>query len=113
MSDSVGSSVARMEDSIQLPRKNGELVFESPWEARAFGIAVALSETGQYPWRDFGEALASEVRRAENEQEDSTYYERWLRALHGVAVVKGLVSEEEVLEKARETAADDHHHTSS
>ena len=100
-----------MEDSIQLPRKNGELVFESPWEARAFGIAVALSEAGQYPWRDFGEALASEVRRAEDEQEDSTYYERWLKALHKVAVVKGLVSVEEVLEKARDTAAeDDHHH---
>ena len=98
-----------MEDSIQLPRKNGALVFESPWEARAFGIAVVLSEAGQYPWRVFGEALASEVRRAEDQQEDSTYYERWLRALHEVALVKGLVSEEEVLERARETARQDEH----
>lgn len=99
-----------MADPIQLPRKNGELVFESPWEARAFGIAVALSEAGQYPWRDFSAALASEVRRAEAAQEDSAYYERWLRALHKVAVEKGLVREEEVLERARETAVEDDRH---
>ena len=111
MSDPVDRTVAHMEGSIQLPRKNGELVFESPWEARAFGIAVALSEADQYPWRVFGEALANEVRRAEDEQEDSTYYERWLRALCKVAVVKGLVSEEQILERARHTAVeDDHHH---
>ena len=59
MTDSIDGTVAHMEVSIQLPRQNGELVFESPWEARAFGIAVALSEAGQYPWPDFSAALAS------------------------------------------------------
>ena len=24
-----------------LPRRNGELVFEAPWESRAFGLAAA------------------------------------------------------------------------
>ena len=28
------------------PRANGELVFEAPWESRAFGVAVALHESG-------------------------------------------------------------------
>ena len=28
------------------PRRNGELVFEVPWESRAFGVALALCEAG-------------------------------------------------------------------
>ena len=28
------------------PRDNGELVFEAPWESRAFGVAVALHDAG-------------------------------------------------------------------
>ena len=31
-------------DSLAVPRKNGELVFEAPWEGRVFGMAVALSD---------------------------------------------------------------------
>jgi hypothetical protein len=29
-------------DDESLPRDNGELVFEAPWQARALAIAVAL-----------------------------------------------------------------------
>ena len=111
MSDAIDGSVATMDESIQLPRRNGELVFESPWEARAFGIAVALNENGNYPWKDFSAALATEIQRAEGAQEDSVYYERWLRALQKIAVEKGLVSEREIRQKTEETAeAEDHQH---
>ena len=34
--------ISTMDEQVALPRKNGELVFEAPWEARAFGLAVAL-----------------------------------------------------------------------
>ena len=43
VSGSADRLIANMEGSAALPRKNGELVFEAPWEGRAFGIAVALS----------------------------------------------------------------------
>ena len=36
--------VAVMEGAAALPRKNGELVFEEPWQGRVFGMAVALHE---------------------------------------------------------------------
>jgi predicted DCC family thiol-disulfide oxidoreductase YuxK len=35
------------------PRSNGELLFQRPWEGRAFGIAIALSKKGHYEWEDF------------------------------------------------------------
>ena len=37
-----------MEGDVALPRPNGELVFSTPWEGRAFGIAVALKNAGLY-----------------------------------------------------------------
>ena len=37
-----------MEAKNALPRENGELVFQAPWEARAFGLAVALNEKDLY-----------------------------------------------------------------
>ncbi len=39
-----------MEGDVALPRSNGELVFNVPWEGRAFGIAVALKDSGLYRW---------------------------------------------------------------
>ena len=35
-----------MEGQAALPRKNGELVFDEPWQGRVFGMAVALHERG-------------------------------------------------------------------
>ncbi len=40
-----------------LPRKNGELVFNEPWEGRAFGLAAALTEGGVTTGRSFVTSL--------------------------------------------------------
>lgn len=44
------------------PRKSGELVFETPWEARVFGIAVSLCEQGLYQWDEFRRCLIAEIQ---------------------------------------------------
>jgi len=59
--------ITAMDEQVALPRKNGELVFEAPWEARAFGLAVALNEAGVYPWRDFSQGLAAETAALEQQ----------------------------------------------
>ena len=45
--------ITEMQGELALPRSNGELVFDAPWEGRAFGIAVALNESGAYEWGEF------------------------------------------------------------
>ena len=111
MSKPLESSISEMRGDTALPRENGELVFENPWEARAFGIAVALNEQGTYPWRDFSSGLADEIGSAESNDVDSTYYERWLASLERMAIAKGLISEAELESKARKISkADDHYH---
>src|SRR4028119_342797 len=53
--------VADMGGTAALPRKNGELVFETPWESQAFGMAIALYERGHFDWEEFGGRASSEV----------------------------------------------------
>ena len=85
-----------MKEEIALPRKNGELIFDAPWEARAFGLAVALNEEGGYPWQSFSQSLAEEIATAESSGDPSTYYERWLATLEKIAVANGLVTDKEL-----------------
>ena len=83
-----------------LPRKNGELVFATPWQGRAFGMAVALNEGGAYPWDDFRERLVTEIAAAEARGEDgAAYYERWLAAFERLLAERGLITPEELEER--------------
>ncbi len=69
--------------SAAIPRSNGELVFDAPWHARAFGMAVSLCQDGQFDWSDFQQAISEEIARTGQQGVDE-YYECWLAALSKV-----------------------------
>ena len=104
MTSSPDRRIANMVGSSALPRKNGELVFEAPWEGRAFGIAVALGDQGLYEWRDFSQRLAAEIVDTPDESR-SSYYEQWLAALEKLALEKGLLTREELERRTDELAS--------
>lgn len=106
MSDARDRKREQMSENFALPRSNGELIFASPWEARAFGMAVALNDEGVYAWRELSAGLAA----AERAGSESTYYERWLQALESLALAHGLVTESELEAKMTDLTHDDHHH---
>jgi nitrile hydratase accessory protein len=103
-----------------LPRRNGELVFEAPWEARAFGVAVALCREHGLDWDEFRGRLIAEIGAWEAEHGAATegwsYYERWLAALERLVVERGLVAPAELDTRTAEIAHavahehDDHDH---
>ena len=67
------------------PRCNGELVFDNPWESRAFGIVMSLYEVHLFTWPQFRGALIARLRRWQAEADEGssfTYYEHWLRRPH-------------------------------
>lgn len=97
--------IANMGAQAALPRKNGELVFEAPWEGRAFGLAVALNNDGHYGWRGFRDRLVVEIAAAEKSGVPSSYYEQWLASLEKLVVAKGLVSADELDARTAEYAA--------
>ena len=47
-----------------IPRRNGEPVFNEPWESRVFGAAVALCERGLFEWDEFRDRLIAEIASA-------------------------------------------------
>ena len=90
------------------PRKNGELVFDAPWQGRAFGIAVALRDQGRYEWDEFRERLIAEIAKWEGAHPDGagwSYYARWLAALEGLLSDKGICPSSLLEVRAEELAA--------
>lgn len=68
-------------------------VFNEPWEAQAFAMAVSLNAKGIFTWTEWAQALAREIA-AHPEQ---AYYESWLRTLERLVEEKQVMSEEERL----------------
>ena len=97
---SVDRSIAYLEGEAALPRKNGELVFQAPWEGRAFGLAVVLSDRGEYEWDNFRSRLVEQIGRG-----GKSYYESWLAALASVLVARGILTAAEVERRTAEYAA--------
>jgi nitrile hydratase accessory protein len=111
MAGVVDRDVANMRGKEALPRKNGELVFEAPWQARAFGIAIALAQQGRYPWDDFRRQLIASIAEAEHaalavdESAATRYYEQWLASLERVLQDRGLCSPDELERRTAEFAS--------
>jgi nitrile hydratase accessory protein len=78
-------------------RLDGEQVFSAPWEARAFALALKLSEAGHFTWDEFRERLIAEVgasdkiRARDGTSDHGEYYEHFLRALEKLLAEKQLV----------------------
>lgn len=87
--------IGNMEGAAALPRSNGELVFQAPWEGRAFGLAVSLYDSGRYPWADFSQRLVTELA-GDSEGSPERYYEHWLAAFARLMLDQGVLSADEL-----------------
>ena len=106
--ESLDDQIAYMEGDAALPRANGELVFHEPWEGRAFGLAVAMHQGDLYVWDEFRDELVAEIAHAEQNGEDSSYYERWLESIQLIAQRKGFITPEEIETRAALFASDEY-----
>lgn len=100
----VGDARRRVEQLLTELPDGQQLSFSQPWELRAFALAVAAYENGQYDWSEFQLALIGAIRRWEGSAEDSPwrYYDRWLEALETVLTGTGVLADTEL--EAREHA---------
>ena len=95
------------------PRRNGELVFEAPWESRAFGLALSLCDAGAFTWEEFRAALIGEIADWEaraSADEPYSYYARWQAALERVLAGKDVCSGSELEDRVGAYAARPHGH---
>ena len=68
-----------MDGPEALPRRNGELVFDAPWQGRALAMAIAL--TRDVGWERFRTELVAAIRA----DPDAPYWESWVAALEALA----------------------------
>lgn len=83
-----------------------EAVFTEPWEARAFAVAVALCEAGQFQWAEFQRKLIDEIGASEKSGGVTSggpdYYRHWLAALTRLLEAKGIVGGAELAARIAE-----------
>ena len=79
---------------IEAAQLDPDHVFSAPWEARAFALALKLSESGHFTWDEFRERLMAEVgasdkiRARDGTSDQGEYYEHFLRALERIVEEK-------------------------
>ena len=86
-----------------IPNPSGEdrsmPVFQAPWEAYAFALAVQLSEQGIFDWSEWSEALTAEIRDAGEDDQGGQYYHYWMAALEKLLTQHGIISEKALQER--------------
>jgi hypothetical protein len=96
VTDLVSPMVREMAGAVALPRQNGELVFDAPWQGRALGMAIGITNSLDTGWESFRQ----ELMRAVAEVPDRPYYESWLAALEVLVTKQGLIADGELARRA-------------
>jgi nitrile hydratase accessory protein len=81
---------------MSAPPGGASPVFNAPWEAQAFAMAVALHERGVFSWQEWADTLAAVIAEVKQRGEPDTgadYYRHWLTALERITLRQGLVSD--------------------
>ena len=93
----VDAAVTAMTGAAAPPRRNGELVFDAPWQGRAFGMAVGIVERLGLEWKAFQQRLIAEIAAHPEEP----YYDCWVAAVERLVLDSGAVTAGE-MEASRE-----------
>jgi nitrile hydratase accessory protein len=94
-----------IDDLPALPRDQEGPVFNGPWEAQAFALAVRLSEVGCFTWSEWVKIFSQEIKTAQKQGDPdlgNTYYHHWLNALERLCAEKGLVGREDMSRRQEE-----------
>ena len=73
------------------PTNDGEPVFDSPWQAKTFAMAVKLNECGLFTWSEWADALSTNIAEFELHSEIKTsddYYKLWQSTLEHLVASK-------------------------
>ena len=76
-----------------------EIVFNSPWEAKAFALVVHMHQQGHFTWPEWAEQLSREIKAAGAEDDGSRYYLLWLGAAERLIAAKALCKTAELADR--------------
>ena len=82
-----------------LPRDSDGPVFDAPWQAQAFAMALTLHQRGVFTWPEWAAALADQIKRAQaagDPDTGETYYLHWLATLERIISEKGVTTTDDL-----------------
>lgn len=88
-----------------IPQDSDGPVFQAPWQAAAFALAVRLSSDGHFTWKEWTEVFSTEIRSAQGGGEtdfDNTYYLYWMNALEQLCEERSLVANSDLRQRKEE-----------
>lgn len=113
MTDDLEATIADVRAATEPPGED-DVVFEAPWQARAFAITVALRREDDVPWAAFQERLVEELEtEADRDVEaatdpkdvESSYYRAWLSAFERLLLEEDVLDGDELAERVEAFAA--------
>ncbi len=87
-----------------VPNDGEAPVFDEPWQAQAFAIALSLQQDGVFTWGEWAETLGDEINKARaagDPDDGSTYYHHWMATLERLVHEKELTSLEALVSYSR------------
>jgi len=106
MTDEIDRTIDEIKNTADPPREGDELVFEAPWQARAFGLVVTLYRRGLFDWNEFQSRLIEKIQSdAFEEVEDdpeSIYYRQWIAAFEELLADKDILDDATIEERTLE-----------
>lgn len=96
MSHVVQPEVQQMAGAAALPRQNGELVFDAPWQGRVLGMALAVVQQRGLDWDEFRRRLIAAI----DADPARPYYDSWTVALSDLVVALGVADTDELETRA-------------
>lgn len=111
-------AVVDWDGPLSPPRRNGEIVFDTVWESRLFGMTMALYEAGAFRWEEFRDQLIAAIAAWERDHARQgaqyRYWDCWLEAFTQLVTAKGICSadalDDRVAQFAARPAGHDHPH---
>jgi nitrile hydratase accessory protein len=95
-----------MTDSTPAPGADAP-TFDAPWQARAFAIAVAITDESAADglrWAEFQDRLVDEIDADDGE---AAYYRQWLAALERLLIERDLLDPGDLVERVAAFEAGD------
>jgi nitrile hydratase accessory protein len=109
MADRRPEAVLAWDGPLSPPRRNGELVFDTLWESRIFGLTMTLYEAGRFAWPEFQSRLIETIgewgRAHGTSGEGFHYWDHWLVAFERLVMAKGLCEPGELTTRVAALAA--------
>ena len=85
------STLPALPPNCEIQLQNGEPVFEQPWQARSFAMAVQLNESGFFTWQEWADELSLHIAEIEKSSpicDAADYYMAWQASLENLVSKK-------------------------